>query len=233
MSQEQLLDNITHKDIKVITNYNEQLGDNVSVARVFPNEYAQLQSEYPIFFKKDAATGQFQSVVLLGFNEKENLYLQDDKWDADYIPLSIQRQPFLIGFVEKQQNGIPIQEPAIHIDIAHPRVNTTHGEPLFTPQGGMTQYLQKINAVLLTIHRGHDENQAFLKDLIDFKLLESALINIGTQQLHGLYTINEDALCGLTDEAVLTLHKKGYLQHIYMVLASLGQLKSLIKRKTR
>ncbi|WP_105168297.1 SapC family protein [Pseudoalteromonas sp. T1lg23B] len=233
MSQEQLLDNITHKDIKVITSYSAQLGDSVSVARVFPSEYAQLQSEYPIFFKKDAATGQFQSVVLLGFNDKENLYLQDDKWDADYIPLSIQRQPFLIGFIEKQKNGIPVQEPAVHIDMAHPKVNTTHGEPLFTSQGGMTEYLQKVNSILLSIHHGHEDNQAFLNDLVDHNLLESALINIGTQQLNGLYTINEDALNSLADEAVLTLNKKGYLQHIYMVLASLGQLRSLINKKSR
>ncbi|OHU88084.1 MULTISPECIES: SapC family protein [Pseudoalteromonas] len=233
MSQEQLLDNVTHKDIKVITNRGEQLGDNVSIARVFPCEYAQLQSEYAIFFKKDATTGQFQSVVLLGFNDKENLYLQGDCWDADYIPLSIQRQPFLIGFVEKQQNGMPVNEPAVHIDMKHPRVNTTHGEPLFTPSGGMTEYLEKINRILLTIHQGHDENQALLNDLVAHNLLESALINLGAQQLKGLYTINEDALKRLNDDAVLSLNRKGYLQHIYMVLASLGQLRALVNKGTR
>ncbi|MCF6434002.1 SapC family protein [Pseudoalteromonas sp. MMG022] len=233
MSQEQLLDNITHKDIKVITNRGEQLGDNVSIARVFPCEYAQLQSEYTIFFKKDATTGQFQSVVLLGFNDNENVYLQGDSWDADYIPLSIQRQPFLIGFVEKQQNGMPVREPAVHIDMNHPRVNTTLGETLFTQSGGMTGYLEKINRILLTIHQGHDENQAFLNDLVAYNLLESALINLGAHQLKGLYTINEDALKRLNDDAVLSLNRKGYLQHIYMVLASLGQLRALIKKGTR
>ncbi|MBD1582127.1 SapC family protein [Pseudoalteromonas sp. S16_S37] len=231
MSQEQLLDNITHKDIKILTQRSASLGDDVSITRVFPSEFAQLQSDYPIFFKKNGQTGQFEAVVLLGFNERENLYLTDSGWRADNIPLSILRQPFLIGFVEKQQNGMPVSEPAVHIDMSHPRVNTQEGEALFTSQGGMSEYLQNVNSILLTIHNGHSQSQAFFTSLLKHELLESALINAGADRLSGLYTINEDTLSRLSDNALFELNKQGFLQHIYMVLASLGQLRKLVRAK--
>ncbi|BBN81682.1 hypothetical protein PA25_16670 [Pseudoalteromonas sp. A25] len=233
MSQEQLLDNITHKEIKILTERSASLGDDVSITRVFPSEFAQLQSDYPIFFKKNAQTGQFEAVVLLGFNEHENLYLTASGWRNEYIPLSILRQPFLIGFVEKQQNGIPVTEPAVHIDMSHPRVNQEQGEALFTSQGGMSDYLQKVNSILLAIHEGHSQSEAFFNTLLELELLESALINVGTQRLSGLYTINEDVLAKLSSGSLSKLHSAGYLQHIYMVLASLGQLKKLVRLKER
>ncbi|NOU49175.1 SapC family protein [Pseudoalteromonas sp. JBTF-M23] len=231
MSQEQLLDNITHKDIKILTQRSASLGDDVSITRVFPSEFAQLQSDYPIFFKKNGQTGQFEAVALLGFNERENLYLTQSGWQAQYIPLSILRQPFLIGFVEKQLNGIPVSEPAVHIDMSHPRVSTQQGEALFSSQGGMSDYLQNVNSILLAIHSGHSQSESFVASLLKYELLESALINAGTARLSGLYTINEDVLSRLTDNAIVELHNQGYLQHIYMVLASLGQLRKLVRMK--
>ena len=42
---------------------------------------------------------------MFGVEEGENLFLDEKGWNASYIPLNIMRQPFLIGFQEKTQEG--------------------------------------------------------------------------------------------------------------------------------
>jgi len=39
-------------------------------------------------------TGRFEPSALLGFQPQENLFFVDGRWDAAYVPLQIQRQPF-------------------------------------------------------------------------------------------------------------------------------------------
>ena len=93
MTNHVLLDNVTHKDLKVDRVFGQDQGDGVNVARVFPVELGRLQNEYPLFFYKNADTGHFETIALLGFANGENLYLGDSGWDASCIPLSIERQP--------------------------------------------------------------------------------------------------------------------------------------------
>jgi hypothetical protein len=47
------LNNVTHKDLKIITKYSEQFGNNVSAVLTFPTEFADMQREYPILFQKN------------------------------------------------------------------------------------------------------------------------------------------------------------------------------------
>ena len=76
MTHHVLLDNVTHKNLRVKTAYAKNHGYDVSVARVFPVEFRQLQMEYPLFFIKNSDNGHFETVVLLGFSNNENLYLR-------------------------------------------------------------------------------------------------------------------------------------------------------------
>ena len=54
MPDHQLLDNITHKDVHVITEHSPQLTDKSSYSHVFISEFRDLQAHYPIFFQKNA-----------------------------------------------------------------------------------------------------------------------------------------------------------------------------------
>lgn len=236
MTKHALLDNVTHKDLKVKATYEKGRGYDVSVTRVFPVEFSQLQSDYPLFFMKNTDTGHFESVALLGFTENENLYLGDDGWDAACIPLSIQRQPFLIGFQEKSDSGIPVQEPVVHIDLDHPSISQTDGERVFLEHGGESSLLERMTSILMTIHQGHEFSQSFSQLLVGLELIESLALEIefkdgSKQTLGGLYTINEDKLRGLSANGLEVLHKKGHLKDIYMMLASLPNVAKLIERK--
>jgi hypothetical protein len=94
MANFQLLNNIDHKDLKIITERSAALGDNVWYAVTFPAEFRNLQRHYPVFFIKNPNDGQFEAVAMFGVEDGENLFLDEYGWNASYIPLNIMRQPF-------------------------------------------------------------------------------------------------------------------------------------------
>ena len=110
MSNIELLDNVTHKDLKVITQNSAKLGDNNNDAMIFANEFVEIQREYPIFLRKDPETGQFYASAMLGLEQNENLFLHNDRWMARYIPAVVARGPFLIGFQQKEVNGQVVKD---------------------------------------------------------------------------------------------------------------------------
>ena len=236
MSKHAVLDNITHKDLKIRPGYRKGEGFDIGVTRVFPMEFSELQMEYPIVFSRNKESGQLEPVALLGLSKNENLFLQNDAWDAHYIPLTIERQPFLIGFQESMDSGIPQRQPVVHIDLDHPKVSRSEGQAVFLEHGGESPLLERINSVLLTIHQGNEINQDFSKvlvglDLVETSAMEFSLVNGEKHTLTGLHIINQDRLSKLNGNALETLHQHGHLQSIYMMLASLPNFRKLIDRK--
>ncbi|MBL8265631.1 SapC family protein [Steroidobacter sp.] len=227
MTQHALLNNLDHKALRVITTRGAEYGDNVMLALTFPAEFRNLQAHYPVVFRKNAQ-GQFEPVALLGFKDGQNLFLTRQGWDATYIPLTIERQPFLIGFSADRQ-------PMIHIDLDSPRVSREQGEPIFRDFGGNTEFLERMNSVLLAIHDGLAGNESFIGALLQHELLESFVFDItlndGSQnRLAGFYTINEERLLQLNGDALERLNRAGHLQAIYMTIASLSNFRALIER---
>lgn len=238
MTRHALLDNVTHKSLRVDKEYKAGCGYDVNVARVFPIEFRALQMEYPLFFYKNADSGDFETIALLGLADNENLYLGPEGWDARYIPITIERQPFLIGFQEQDVDGVPTQVPVVHIDLDHPSVSDTEGECVFLAHGGESPFLERMTAVLMTIYKSKDISKSFSQLLVGLELIESVAVDIelddGSKQgVAGLFTINEDRLRGLNANALEVLHRQGHLQDIYMMLASLPNLEKLIARKNQ
>lgn len=238
MPNHQLLDNITHKDVHVITENTLQLSDKSSYSHVFISEFRDVQAHYPIFFQKNTQTGQFEAIALFGLAGEENLFLTDTGWQANYLPLSIQRRPLLIGFQENTEDGVVSEEPVIHIDMDSPRISYNQGEAIFLPQGGQSPYLQQMAATLMAIHEGHQQTQAFIDTLQQHELIESVEIKVtldddSSHAMNFLYTINEEKVEKLSDQAIADLHKFGYLKAIHMVLASMPNMSHLIELKNR
>lgn len=236
MSNHVLLDNVTHKDLRVITDRSPQYGDEVTFSGVFASEFRRVQAEYPIVFKKRVTTGQIEPVAMFGLAERENLFLGADGWGARYVPLTIQRQPFLIGFQSTSEQGVPTEKPVIHVDMDSPRLSVTEGEAVFLEHGGNSPYLERMNSVLATIHDGHEYNKGFVAALEEFGLLEpfalEVTLNDGSKhRLAGFHTIAEQPLNALNGEALARLHAAGYLEQVYMAMASLANFANLIERK--
>ncbi|KOR42389.1 peptidase [Xanthomonas oryzae] len=198
-------------------------------AATFPQEFRQLQAQYPIVFHRSGERS-FQPLALLGLRLGENLFLDGARWDAPYIPLSIQRQPFLIG---EQPDG-----PMVHIDLDSPRISSAEGELLFREHGGTTDFLDRISQVLRTLHDGLAASDAFVERVLRYDLLEpfvfEATLNNGLEcRLAGLYVVHEERLRALDEAALLELHRHGDLEPLYMAVASIAQFRHLLERMNR
>ena len=230
------LNSTDHQNLKVITERSEAFGDNVWFAPTFPTEFRSVQAYYPIFFNKDTNTGQFIPVALFGFKENENLFLSNNTWQASYVPLSILRQPFLIGVQKVIEDGIEKEQRVLHIDLDHPRVNEEKGEDLFLEFGGNTPYLDTAADMLETLHHGIIDSKLFINQLIKHELLEPFTLDItlndqSKNQMVGFYIINEDKLKSLSSDTLTTLHEQGYIQAIYMAIASQSNVRTLMNKK--
>lgn len=238
MTKHVMLNNVAHKDLKVITRHGPEFGDNVGTVPTFPTEYADVQREYPIFFRKDPDTGDYQSIALLGFAKDENLFLENGRWSASYIPGIVARGPFLIGFQEQQVDGDLRKEAVIHFDLDHPRISTTEGEPIFLPQGGNSRYLERVSTILSGLRDGMDVSKAMFAAFAEFDLIEPVKLEIKLTpeekyDLVGLHTINAQKLMSLDGAALEKLNRAGFLQGAFLVLASHTNMKKLVDMKYR
>jgi SapC protein len=230
MTRHALLNNVEHKDLRIVPQRAARYGDDMMAALTFPAEFRNIQAHYPIVFRK-SPEGEFAPLALLGFREKQNLFLGEQGWDAPYIPVMVERLPFLIG---KGFGG----EQVIHIDLDSPRISRTEGEPLFKEHGGNSELLERASSLLATIQQGIQATQPFIAALNEYALLESFALDItftdGAQhRLAGFYTIQEEKLAKLDSEALGKLHQRGYLQAIFMVIASLAHFRDMIERASK
>jgi hypothetical protein len=228
MTRHVQLDPITHRALRIDTRRAAALGDEVMLAPTFPGEFRELQAHYPIVFHVESA--RVQPVALLGLQQGRNLFLSDTGWDAHYVPLAIERQPFLVG--------VDGATRTLHVDLDHPRVQSSTGEPVFLPHGGTTDYLQRMQAVLATLHDGLSDLPAFAESLQTHALLEPFALDVrlddGRQhRLAGFHSIDESRLRTLAPETVAALHAAGHLEPVYMAMASLSRLRDLIERMNR
>lgn len=229
MSNPVLLNHVEHRDLRVDARRGAAFGDDVMYAPAVPAEFRSLQAHYPIVFQRDAAGG-FHPLALFGLRQGENLFLDGERWDATYIPLAIERQPFLIG--------VSGAEPMVHVDLDHPRVRAGTGEALFQGPGIASEFLERARTTLLMLHDGILATPAFVDALQRHQLLESFVLDIrlddgSDNRLAGFHTIDERRLQALDGAALEQLSRDGHLLPAYMVLASLSRFRDLIERMNR
>lgn len=237
MARNVALDNVAHHDLRIRTGYSAEFGDNINHVPVFPTEFVYVQREYPILFRKDAH-GKFQAMALLGLDRDENLYLDGQAWNARYVPAIQQRGPFLIGFRQVAGEGEAVREPVIHIDLDHPRVSKTEGEPVFLKHGGNSPYLERASRMLQSIHRGMGAIAPMFAAFEEAGLIDAMEIDIQLDErtkysLPGFFTISEERLAKLDGATLERLNKTGFLHFALFALASLGNISWLVELKNR
>lgn len=224
----------THGDLRVRTGRAAALGDAVMSCVTVPDEFRRVQAHYPILFRRNAERDDFIALALFGFEEGENLFLGEAGWGADYVPLAMSIQPFLIG---APATGSIVKQ--VHVDMASPRIGgagVDEGVRAFDEHGRPTPYLETIAEQLGELDEGWQASGAFFAalrrhELIEPLTLEITLDNGSTNRLVGFHVIDEDKLRALDSDALGELHREGHLMPLFMALASLGNLNKLIARK--
>lgn len=237
MNSHVILNHQEHLDIKIIDQRSESLGDGDNFSMVFPLEFRDIQSHYPIFFQKKASTGEFYAAALFGFDVKENLFLKEGRWDSAYLPLMCEKQPFFIAFKE-DDSAIDGKAMMVTMDFNSPRISKTEGQELFNSDGSPTEFLQQKMNVLERVHQANEHAEKFNRALAEHDLLEPFSLDItladgSTNQLLGFYTIKEEALQTLKGATLESFTEQGFLMPIFMVIASQSRLRDLVDRKNR
>lgn len=211
-----VLNKAEHKSLRV----QALAGEARNFVGVIVNEFPHLVMHYPILFSKDAETGAFYCGAMLGFDMGENLFAEDGI--SIYRPLNLQRGPFFTAGTD------------LAIDLDSPKVGA--GESLFDEAGEPTAYLKSIMALFRDLVPGIERTRIFAETLLGLKLIEPIDINVGfddgtSRSLAGLYTINREALRDLSDADTLNLFRRGYLELIYLMAASLRHIPLLANKK--
>jgi hypothetical protein len=229
MSGPVLLNNVDHADVRVRLGHGAAYGDAINQIDLFPTEFEAAQRDYPIVFRRNP-DGGYRAVALLGLDRDENLFLDGEEWRARYVPALIQRGPFSIGV--PRDGG----EPMIHIDLDHPRISRSEGEPLFRDQGGNAPYLDHVAKVLQLIYAGIDASApmfaAFEKlGLIEPVTIEIELTDTRKYRVPDCHTIDRARLAQLDGARLAELHSSDFLRAAIWVASSLGNVSRLIELK--
>ena len=180
----------------------------------------------PIFFAKDAETGEFYAAALFGFEPGELLIEGAAEGNASFQPLYLQRQ----GFFTAEDN--------IAVDRNHPRFGQGAAIPLFDEETMPTEALRKVQRALGQLAGGMEATRVFLRELVQLKLVEPVDIALRFDDgrklsLQGLYTVSRDRLDDLDDARIASLFRRGYLQLALCVAFSLGQVPVLASRRNQ
>lgn len=219
------LDSAAHRHIRVDQDQVLAQAAQLNMLPVVLSEFLKLCVQYPIVLTKSGATGQFTCIALFGFENHENLFWRQNRWDAIYVPLQVTRQPFFLG-----------DRRLVCIDTENAAVRQAHGEAIFDEHGAETAYLQSVKQMLATLLAGEEQTDQFVRKLLALDLvrpmrLEIEFVDHRKQRVEGLYTVDEERLKALGGDEIAELHALEYLGPIYTMVASLGHIYSLVQRK--
>lgn len=227
------LDFSQHKLLRVANRYGAPLGDAVGMVSVVPTEIPALVNDYPLFFRLTPAGDRYELGAVLGFEADENLFLDEQRWDAPYVPLAIRCQPFAV-----QQSATSPEHNSLMIDIESERLVQSGGDVIFFSDGRPSERLQAVVDGLESLVRGAEIGRAYVAALTALELIEPVEVRVDLGQgqsktLAGLYTIASERLRALSASELFDLKEKGFLPWIYQQAASAGQINNLIMRKSR
>ena len=233
MSNHSVLTADTHRDMRILAERGAAYGDAVMCCVTVPDEFRRVQNEYPILFRLNPTRDSYAAFAMFGFENGENLFVDNGRWHARYRPLAMEIQPFLIG-----RSAPDATDRQVHIDMASPRIAAPaeDGIAVFDDAGRPTLYLQNIMDLLGQLDRGHERSNAFLTalqrhDLLEPLVVEMPFIDGSINRLVGFHAINEARLQALDASTIAELHAEGHLMPIFMALASLANLGALISAK--
>lgn len=191
---------------------------------IVASEFAVAATCSPILLAKDPENGRFYAAAMFGFRPGENLSTEIPGVRPAFLPLNLERQ----AFFATGEN--------IAVDRDHPRISETEGEPLFDQCGEPSESMRRIQLALGLLVTGNEVTKAFIKTLVDLRLVEPIDISLKFDdgedlRLDGLYTVSLDSIAELDDAAALSLFRNGYLQLAYCIAGSLRQIPVLAKRR--
>jgi hypothetical protein len=224
-----------HAKLKVKPNAAFPHGKERNLVAINVSEVGICSSTFPLMFIQNPADKRYLLMAMLGLKHGENVYYGEQFWESTYVPLAIQRHPFIVGFDDRVED---VDQVATCLELDSPQVNESEGLPLFDAEGKDTDFLRSRRQMLNSMFEGGKYTEAFIEKLVELDLIVSLDIALQTQsgqpaKVTGLFTISEAKLKTLSGEQLKDLQTRDYLAPCHLILVSLYQLNQLIRRRNR
>lgn len=219
-------------------NWSVSLGKNYNFARsvnavpLMAVEFPKAAAEYSIVFTGNPEDDEIiMPVVILGFRNEQNLYLNEEgQWKAKYIPAFIRRYPFV--FSNSNEGKIW----TLCIDEEFQGCNQEgRGERFFDSQGEQTQYLNNVLQFLKDYQVQFERTRIFCHKLKELELLKpmQAIFTLKTGEqslLGGFMAIDREKFKELTGEQLADLMRRDELELMFLHLQSMQNLNSMVEK---
>ncbi|MES2605655.1 MAG: SapC family protein [Pseudomonadota bacterium] len=208
------------------------------LAGITLSELSATAGNFPIVFIRTPDNKNYHPVAMLGLRPGENHYYNADGWDSTYVPLMIQRHPFLIGFDDSKPEDSRELTACVNRNSPFLSENADEGIALFKEDGGETDLLLTVHRLLKDIFDSERLTEQFTTKLMELDLFSPFELilqpqNAEPRKVTGMYTINENKMRALTPEQVQELHKLDFLPPAYIMMGSLYQLNTLLKLRNK
>jgi hypothetical protein len=231
----QTVDFSRHGKLKVKPNPGFAHARDRNIVAVNVSELGLASSNFPIVLARNPADQRFLLMAMLGLKSGENIYFGEDFWESTYVPMSVQRHPFIVGLDDRVEDTSRL---ATCIETDSACLGETEGLPLFNADGSDSDLLRSANQLLRNMFEAGKFTEEFLETLQNLDMITPLNIDLQTQRgevrrITGLFTIDEKRLKELSAEQLKDLQMRDFLAPCHLILVSLYQLNQLIRLRNR
>jgi len=230
------LDRLRHAGLGLRADYSYRWCAGLNSSFLNAVEIARAALDYPIAFIREASTGDYLPIAVLGLRSGENLFIDSNgRWRPQrYVPAFVRRHPFCLVEIPAATPEAAAQKLICVVsDQLGPSLN-----PLFDTKGEPTPAWAPRMQLIEAVDNSQQQTRNFCRKLDELGLLTAfdalALPQGGGVQMRlaGLFRIDVEKLNALEDEKLRPLMPTGELQAIYAHLLSLDNFARLLELTT-
>lgn len=208
---------------------------DLSAVPISASEFPIAMRDYPIVFVRTNGGLDYSSMVILGMQQRQNLFVMGDgRWDRRaYMPAYVRRYPFCM--VNGDEEASDSAKPLICVD--PDAIDDQSGRLMFDEQGAPLPHWNIIERMLHEYEDDLSMTRDMCRLLARLELLEpftlrAELVGGFSLSMDNLFRVNRDRLPDVGASDFRDLLRLGYVDHIYAHLFSQDNFQRLLGRRS-
>ena len=221
-----------HAKLRVIQSGDYTRFKQQNLIPIVVRDFFTLSAEFPLVFVTNKDTEDFMPVAIMGLQEGQNLYCQEEPFPAHVVPVGFGNAPFAITATDDSRDQF-----AVLVDEESALLSDSEGEHVFTDDGNKTEYMEaRIEGLVQAAQQNH-QTQEITKYLAEKGLLMTQQVRLQHSpdgrlyNIDGIYVVDEQKFNELSEKDFLDMRSRGLIALVYAHLNSLQQLRRVSERQ--